>query len=401
MTDHFAYLYNDDEQEFFQKIACDIADEGTPSAATPMVKTASSPEVMTFEKVASRFDQDMFIIKTAGPSGFNLGAIRRGMAHFDFTVENVDMEDDQVVEMFDKIAAETIQHDLEVCRQALYKLGGEEYKEWVDAEIAAAGLELVKAASMDKEALIGLMRAARGIKGALKATKGLGFATRAKAVARAPGQAWKGWRAERAVAKSGKAAKRLAKAEGKLEGLRAREVARIEKAHAIKDPAIRAGVTKDVGESAAAKLQKARANVEKHQAKMQKATGRAEAATARAEGRPVPQTQPSSPQQALDQKTSRTQTQTELERKRGATEAEKATKTPETKPAPADKAELAAAEGAEGVTLKGSYTKMRDQGWGALSGAEKQKLINAGLAGVVGHRVLTGHGVLTGGEGIV
>lgn len=44
---------------------------------------------------------------------------------------------------------------------------------------------------------------------------------------------------------------------------------------------------------------------------------------------------------------------------------------------------------------------MRDTGWGSLSGDEKQKLINAGLAGVVGHRVVMGKGALTGGEGII
>jgi len=303
--------------------------------------------------------------------------------------------------MFDKIAAETIQHDLEVCRQELYKLGGEEYREWVDAEIAAAGLELVKTAAMDKEALIGIMRALRGMGGALKATKGLGAATRAKAVLRAPGQAWHGWRAERAVAKSGKAAKRLAKAESKLKGVQQAQVARFQQAHKIKDPAVRSGVMGDVKAQSAAKIQKAKAKVEKAQAKVQTTGQRAEAATARAEGRPVPPTQkPATKQQSLDQKNR--ETQTDLERQRGASDAERAAKEPPgTKPAPAANPELAAAEGAEGITLKGSYTKMRDQGWGALSGAEKQKLINAGLAGVVGHRVLTGHGVLTGGEGIV
>jgi hypothetical protein len=66
----------------------------------------------------------------------------------------------------------------------------------------------------------------------------------------------------------------------------------------------------------------------------------------------------------------------------------------------ADDLTLNATKG-EGPTLKGSWEKMRDGGWKSLSGEEKQKLINAGVATVVGGRVITGHGILTGGEGII
>lgn len=46
--------------------------------------------------------------------------------------------------------------------------------------------------------------------------------------------------------------------------------------------------------------------------------------------------------------------------------------------------------------LSGTWQRFNSQGWGALSSAEKGKLIAAGLATVGGHRVLTGRDVLTG-----
>jgi len=418
MTNHFSYLYEDDEKDFFQDLAKEAAEAELPRANVPVVKTASakSSNVNGFEKVASRLENDLFIVKTAGPSGICLGAVRRGLGHFDNIINQVDMDAEQAAELFDKVAAETIQHDLEIARAELYKLGGEEYSEWIDDEIRGAGLELVKAAELDKEALLGLARTFRAAKTGLEATKGLGFAARTKSVMGAPRRAWNARRVEVANAARDTAKVRLGKAEKQLEGVQAKAVAEQKKLSRLP-----AGLRAQVGPGITARseraVQKATGQVEKRTGQLEKARtkhidrkdiqqGKApRSKQPKVEAEPTKPAagtapEPSAAAQQRD-KLQRNQEMSEVERQRSAEQAGNAAKG--TEAGGKGESRAAASEGAagEGATLKGSYEKMRDQGWGSLSGAEKQKLINAGLATVVGHRVILGKGLVTGGEGLI
>ena len=249
MTDHFAYLYNDDEQDFFQKIACDIADEGIPSASEPMVKQASNaePEVYSFEKVASRLDNDLFILKTAGECGIGVGMSKRASVYVDHILDECPMAPEEFEAWFDKVASTAIETDLSAAREELYKLAGSDVhlRGAVDDEIAFVGFHMAKLAQMEKEAIGAALRALfaagkagskallrRGGRGLLRGgsavARGIGRGGRAigrgtmaagRGIKAAPGAALRGiGRSGRAVAAKYRQA-RLGLAERRLRGI--------------------------------------------------------------------------------------------------------------------------------------------------------------------------------------
>lgn len=277
MSDHFSYLYKDNEAAFFQKEACDAADKVIPRA-NEIVKTASqaSRDAYTLEKVASRIDQDIFIIKTAGESGFNFGAQRRALGYMNNLLERVDMDPETAEEIFDKVAAEAISHDLDVVRAELYKMAGEEHHPWIDSQIASAGIDLVKAAELEKEALnpFKLMKGTFGAaKTGLKATKGLGGMARVKAVTSAPGRAWRTARVEGAAASKLKAGEKLLKAKGKLSAAEAAAAAAASKLKKLPlglQSSVGPGIAKRTGRA----VEKATSKVEQRSAKLDSASSK-------------------------------------------------------------------------------------------------------------------------------
>jgi hypothetical protein len=409
MSDHFSYLYDEDNADFFQKEACASADAQLPRA-DEIVKTAApaSYDAYSMEKIASRIDQDIFIIKTAGEAGINMGAQARADGYLHNLFNEQEFEPEFAAAIFDKVAGEAISHDLEVARADLYKIADEQYHPWIDSEIAAVGMELATAAQLDKEA--GLFSSVgKALKGGFTKTKGMGFKARARGVGSAPSRGFKNWRADRAGIKRTRATERLGKAQKKLETIKAKATAASLKASKL--PAgLRRSVNPGIEARGAKRIAKGESRVAKRQAKADKAVAKhkdkkdiAQGKPARSTTKPDVEAKPSSTTQQTNDIKTRKEKQTAKDKEVADDLKNKNDKAG--KPDADGKPNSAAAENAAGdaadVTLGSAYTKMRDKGWGAMSGAEKQKLINAGLAGVVGHRVVMGKGVLTGGDGIV
>jgi hypothetical protein len=397
MNKHFAYLTQNDEGAFFQKVANDLAESRTPPASIPIVKTAMKNllEGNTFDKIASRLDRDLYIIKTAGECGMNLGMQKRAGAYIDQVVEQCEMTSDEFDHLYEKVASEAILIDLSAARDHLSTGLSPELQPWLDGELAKIGHELTEGALMEKEALV------RAIGGALKGLLGHGGAA-VKAVAKAPGKAVGGvrnlvdkgvqgvrnWRIDRGMKSLAKTEQALANAEGSLAKLKAQSP--------TKNFRIREGIIEGMKGGQAATKSKVEALTNKNLAKYSPkaapasapttagaASGSTEAATAAKPPKPKRQPKAKTPKAEVPK-----------------TEASGAAADPAAK-AEGVSDDVAAAAAGGGVTMKGAYEKARDKGWGALTGPEKQKLINAGVATVVGGRVILGHGILTGGEGIV
>lgn len=414
MSKHFAYLTQHDEADFFQKVASDQAESRMPLASTSIMKTAMQNllEGMTFEKVAARLDRDIYILKTAGASGMNLGMQKRANAYIDQLVDQCEMTPEEFDQIFEKVAGEAIMGDLVVAQAHLSEGLDDDGLAWLNGELTKIGAELTELALMEKEAFLGALRAIGGgvakLIGRAGAATGRGVATAAKGVANLPGKAIsriRDVRVERGISGLAQTKKNLDLAQnaqrtlqvagrggglrstfnqGKIESLQAQAASKKEKLDKLiaKQHAGR-GITADVAKPppipAAALKPKA-------------------SATATAPKAPTSSTPAPKP----DAKLPSTEGADAAAKAANPPAAPKADAPPPTvaKDTHADDLNMNVAKG-EGATLKGAWGKMRDGGWKSLDGAEKQKLINAGLATVVGGRVITGHGILTGGEGII
>ena len=384
MNKHFAYLVDDNDSEFFQKLACDEAERSiTVPATTPQLEVEKIAAATEMQKVAARADLDIQIIKTAGQSGFNFGTISRSLDYIDGLIYKDRLDDENAGDLFDKVAASAIDHDLSIVHSHLLKLAGEEFRPWVDQVVAAAGADLVKAAAMDKEALIGVVRALKAAHGAFKATKGLGAATRIKAAVKAPGQSFKKWRTQAAVAKRGKAASKLRRAVGKAEMARGAQEAKIRAAKGIKDTAVRRSVLPGVEAKAqstaakkGAKISKAQEGMAGRQAKLEKRQA------IEAGGKPA-ETVGARAQKQTAEVSKTKNIAAEGGRSQAATKAGQAAKKKETT---IDKDKL---EGAE-ATYGGSLAKLRDKGWKNLSPDERNKVLQAGAGAYIAKETLTG-----------
>jgi hypothetical protein len=400
MSKHFGYLFEEPAQDFFQKVA--EAQAAVPfRRSAPMQKLASHGS--DFEKVASRLDQDLYIIKTAGDSGVGLGTCRRAISYIEKLGQQTSMEDEEFAAIFDKVAGEAIWNDLSIARDVLTDGLPEEWVDVVDGELSSVGAELTKAASLDKEALLGrtlfraLGKARAGISGLAGGS--------ARAVASGAGKlnaainpftkARRAARLEKSVALHGQRIKDLSKDIESAKG--ALETARKSGAGSFRIGGLESGL-----KSLEGRLAKQVSQGPKIEEKSKKAFNlrlRATGGKAVSEddvssflsNRPAPSAQRrpdiTPPAPAVEKQTDQLKTEMKADAAKASDQAADAAK--------------GTADAAVAPTLKGSYEKLRDQGWGALSGSEKQKLINAGVVAAIGGRVLTGQGVVTGGEGVV
>lgn len=384
MSDHFAYLLEEDSGDFFQKAAEDEAHQ-VVSAATAVAPARMEKTASAFEKFASRVDSDIEILKTAGDCGLSLGACRRTDRYMDSLLSRADLVEG-FEEVWDKLAASAIEADIEAARYQLYDMVEPDWYPHVDQDLAEIGADLVKDAQMDKEALIGIVRGAKflartgkaAVRG-VKATKGLGAATRAGQVLRAPAQAWREGRAIQKAKKTSKAWKKSQKAQAKYQGVRAAQMERVEKAKKISDPAIREKVVARTAAGGSKKVNKAADKMQRSSDKLEKRRGELAGASEKAYGSPA-----------------------------AAAEAKAATKVKNpadvTPPAGAAKATANVAERNERMAAaaadgkKPSYgdvfSKWRESGYktGGMSELERQALIEGGAiaagAAYVGKKVL-------------
>ncbi len=163
---HFSYLVTDDANAFLQKVACDDAEAvyGVRPVARqpePMEKRAS-PDT-PFEKIAARLERDIGILKTAGPCGLSFGMCKRANAYIDHLLSSVGLGPDEFAQVFDKVAAEAIETDLNASWEQLSAGCPDDLKPWLEWELAKIGYELAADAEMEKQAVFGLV--ARGIGG--------------------------------------------------------------------------------------------------------------------------------------------------------------------------------------------------------------------------------------------
>lgn len=153
MNRHFDFLFTDQSEEFFQKFA--MADVGIPAtipAPVAMTKTASAKT--GFEKMASRLDRDLGILKTAGQCGTGFGMCKRADAYIRVLLSNVNLTPAEFGEVFDKVAGEAIDTDLNESWVELSAECPEELHPWLEHELTKLARGMVQDAMMEKEAIV-------------------------------------------------------------------------------------------------------------------------------------------------------------------------------------------------------------------------------------------------------
>jgi len=156
MNKHFSYLLDEQSDSFFQKVAMRQAEQvhrvRVPRPEPePIEKQASAPS--DFEKIAGRIDRDLYILKTAGPCGFNGGMTKRADAYIDVLLTNNNLSIEEFGEIFDKVAAESIEGDLQAAyEQACSQLPEDEH--WiVEQTLAKVGHQMTEYALLEKQAI--------------------------------------------------------------------------------------------------------------------------------------------------------------------------------------------------------------------------------------------------------
>lgn len=156
MSNHFDYLLNDESESFFQKVANEASGAPVVELHTPSFSKHASAQ-SEFEKVASRLDRDLGILKTAGDCGENAGMTKRANAYIDILTSNVNIDAESFGLIFDKVAAEAIQVDLSeifdnACSQ--YPVA---YHSIIEETLSKVAAEVVELAILEKEAVIGAL----------------------------------------------------------------------------------------------------------------------------------------------------------------------------------------------------------------------------------------------------
>ena len=213
--DHFSYLTDDDAGAFFQKIACAEAEaEGVkPIVLQPSLMEKKAAASTPFEKISSRLDRDIGILKTAGDCGLSLGMNKRANVYLDKVLQEVSLSPEEFCHIFDKVAAEAIDTDMNMAFSQLCDGIPEEAHPWIEQELSKIAYEMSYAALMEKEAYLPLLRAglagarAIGVRGGAKAAlkvgdkafTGVGKAITGTAAKGAKGTAskWRQWRVGR------------------------------------------------------------------------------------------------------------------------------------------------------------------------------------------------------------
>jgi hypothetical protein len=420
MNEYFRYLVDDDATRFFEKVAREEAELVVTRAAD---QSATETRAST-RSMETTINRDLGILKAAGSAGMSLGTVHRADVYFDRLVQDGQIPPDSHGAVFDKIAGEAIQADIEAARAHLYSLADEDQRHWIDAELAKVALDLVKAAQVEKQAIIGAI-GRLGLRGATSgAMSAIGAGTKAGLQAAGRAATTGVQAAGRAATAPFRAAANLGR-EGLLKFRTARSVRAGEKlkgierrlgaAQAMKPGAFQSGAMRSLEKQRTG----AQAGLAKREAAFQRSVPKAPAAaapataalkapatapppapTSAATTAPAKAKPPSKPAKAKQAPIADEAPPALMGALAPAGASAKAPKAVKTKKKGRAEAAEEAAEAAK-PKFREVYTKLRDQGWKSLSGEEKQKLINAGALGLVGGRLVTGHGLITGGEGLI
>ena len=397
MTDHFAYLIQDKDTSFFAE-PDPVETEKVASFAS---RAAPTPD--------GDLRMDLDFIKRASPGGIGFDLTMRGFEYFCKTAESSDLTDAETGELFDKVAAFSIENDLEAARQSLYaEADTDDERVYVDDELRKVGASLSEAALLEKVAIMAALR---------HAGRALGHVTK-KPFATA--KAFGGGAAKAPVGYKLRSGQEAAK----------RRIT---------------GIKGDIASSRAKMLGERKAGLSKRFAKIKALKATSPGTAAMAAQRLQAKSKLLGAKQTAAQAESGYLKRLSGERKGGslgtakkraqrasaaisgspsaakATPIEKAKKTTETagvapaakgetKPKGGAEARLTAAtekarEGGRGaleaatggaVAIKDSVKKLFNQGWGSLSGSEKARVVGAGAGTVAGTRALSGRDVITG-----
>jgi len=417
MNKHFAYLTNNDEATFFQKVANELAESKMVPATASIAKVASARpmiKVAAFDKIAARLDQDLTIIKTAGACGMNLGMQKRAGAYLDRVLDHDGLTAEQFDQIFDKVAGEAITTDLEAAYAHLSDGMSPELAPWLEGEIAKIGHELVKEAMLEKEALRALLGA--GLK---SLGRGVGHVLKSPVTAtRAVGQGIQNMRINSGTRSLARTEASLANREGMIADRAASgKTGVISRAKDRFDQDVASGLRNKATSTKATIDKLTNKNLAKYSptgpSKSSVSAAPAAAPAAGASPSPTPNpaaaAPPASPKGKGGTPAAAAPKGKKGRKGKGGTPAANTPANASPPPVPGAGTPGQAASGANtmnaasgaGITMKEAYEKARDLGWKALSGDEKQKLITAGAAVVVGGRVVLGGGILTGGDGLV
>ena len=392
MNKYFAYLTDDDSSSFFQKLACETADQEIVPANTSDVEIEKIASATGMQKLARRVERDIDIIKNAGVSGYNFGTTTRGLNYIDSLIQKDQFDAEYGVAIFDKVSASAIEHDLSLIHAELLKTAGDEYRAWVDHTVSDIGTDLVKAASLEKEAILGLLRGAKAMSKAFKATRAakLGRGVAAKAALKAPKQSFKAWRTEAAVAKRGKAAVKLKGAVNKAQIANKAQALKLRSAKGIKDTAVRKSILPGIERKGAKvrgkgqdKIRKAKDNFDKRNRKVSQ---RRDIEGGKGAVPNIQATQATKATKSLSAKASSTKKTVEMGRSKAQDKATIAAKGLKGKKTGSNSVKTDAPK--DEATFGGSLTNLRDKGWKNLSPAEKNKVIQAGAGAYMAKETL-------------
>jgi hypothetical protein len=451
VKDHFSYLLTDESNDFFQKIAVEEATSSiraTTQVTGSMVKKAAAGSVSAFEKVASRLDRDLGMLKHAGACGVNAGMQKRANAYMNVLVSETELTCEEYGQIFDKVASEAIEVDLAAARDQLCADQPAEFHYLVDEVLLKIGHELVELALMEKEAgklsflkkLVGKVAPVVTGGGNVRA----GLAGAGKMLAGKGGRVLQeaGHKIQKAKHWAGTPVRKLQKwREGRITSAPTKLQAKIDKLTPMAVPGTAKGdvATGMKGSFEKQKVKaeaKRRSFLDKKEKKLDAGWDDGVKTTA------TPGGQRSAPTATGEKKIQ----QSEQSRQTGASDAAaaaqpKAPKAPEAPkgpgesgpipisshpnhpsnkgtgtdgPAPKVKAEPDAGSsmtnipasppgGAEGKSegFMSSWKKLSEGGWKGLNPAEKGTLIRGGVTAAMVGRAVTGHGVVTGGEGLI
>ena len=435
MRDHFSYLTDEPSGAFFQKLAeAKAAVPARAVAVAPMAKTASAAS--PFEKIAGRLDRDLAIIRDIGPRGVNAGMQKRADAYIDHILNQADLTEEEFGEVFDKIAAAAIMGDLEAAFQQLTEGVPEELHHVVEQTLAKVGHDLISIALLEKEANLlssagkwlgrGVGHLAEGAgaaaaggavakgmarRGAIRTGEmAMGAGRRAvdgvKSLARKGADPYRASRQAKTMAAGAETVKNLERAKGVV-NLGGKNSAR--GADAVKALEGKVGVRPNAPASRAFME-----NADKAVAKASEKTKASMGFNAKPPEAPKPPAPPAPVRATEPAKAGESKAiKADSERAKAESDAGEAAASKERKPAQDAKDGPEAAKPAGGADPKppadvpakvkatDAFKKWSENGWAALSPAEKGAMIRAGVVGAVGYRAVTGKGAVTDGEGLV
>lgn len=414
MSRHFQYLFDDAENDFFQRVA---ANQVAPlPKMTEKVAAIAAP---------SRFDLDMMILAEAGECGMDFGMTKRACSYLESALDRPGMDTQTFVDLFEKVAAVAIERDMAGVERYLVNLasanGHDEEMAKAAAAVVGRDLALATIATCDellKMAGLGslfgkavnLPGKALGLgRAAVSATKS-GLATASGAiggVARRTGSAVAGTaRADLADIKS-VASRGLKKYREVRVGGAESAVQQSQKALGRKrikmESAAPGGIMQEAHRKGLASLEKT------HDSNLQNLGKRQTALENHGKPKAPKPTTTDAPSPTVTTKTDvdapktdaggvpppatvATKREIDVPATKAVDDAAPKKDLDITDNAGADKAVGAASE----ATLGGSWKKFQSGGWKSLSDTEKRKLITAGVVSAAGYRLATGRDPISG-----